>query len=171
MTHRVLVTVGTDYHPFDRLVGWADRWAEQHPDCTVVVQHGSSRPPQHAVGSPFFTNDELLDQMAAADVVVTHGGPATITETRRRRRVPVCVPRDPGLGEHVDDHQQRFARFLGSRDLVRLALTEEEFVAALDDPHSLLLTTEGAADEAPMPVGVQRIGEIVADLVARHRAR
>jgi UDP-N-acetylglucosamine transferase subunit ALG13 len=171
VTYRVLVTVGTDFHPFDRLVTWADRWAEQHPDCTVVVQHGSSRPPQRATGSAFFTNDELLEQMAAADVVVTHGGPATITETRRRRRMPVCVPRDPNLGEHVDDHQQRFARFLGSRDLVRLVQTENDFAAALDDPEALLLAPEGSSDEASMPEGVLRIGEIVADLVTRHRAR
>ena len=171
MSRRVLVTVGTDYHPFDRLVHWADRWAEQNPDSTVVVQHGSSRPPRHAVGSAFFTNYELAEQMASADIVVTHGGPATITETRRQRRIPVCVPRDPGLGEHVDDHQLRFARFLGSRDLVRLVQSETEFVTALDDPAALLIATDGESDEEVLPAGVLRVGEIITALVNQHRAR
>ena len=171
MNHRVLVTVGTDYHPFDRLVHWADRWAEQHPECTVVVQHGSSRSPKHALGSAYYTNYELAEQMASADIVVTHGGPATITETRRQRRIPVCVPRDPGLGEHVDDHQLRFARFLGSRELVRLVQSEAEFVTALDDPSSLRIASEGTADDEVLPAGVLRVGEIVAELVTKYRAR
>ena len=36
----VLVLVGTDHHPFDRLVGWSDAWAREHPDVAVVVQYG-----------------------------------------------------------------------------------------------------------------------------------
>ena len=28
----VVVSVGTDHHPFDRLVEWVDRWAGEHPD-------------------------------------------------------------------------------------------------------------------------------------------
>ncbi len=46
----VLVSVGTDFHPFDRLVAAVDRWAAQHPEARVVVQHGRSRAPRHAEG-------------------------------------------------------------------------------------------------------------------------
>ena len=28
----VLVTVGTDHHRFDRLIGWIDAWADDHRD-------------------------------------------------------------------------------------------------------------------------------------------
>ncbi|MFZ0324155.1 MAG: glycosyltransferase [Actinomycetes bacterium] len=170
MSYRVLVTVGTDHHSFDRLMDWVDRWADQNPDCPVVVQHGSSRPPSRVEGRAFFSNEELLAQMEAADVVVTHGGPATITETRRRRRVPVCVPRDPARDEHVDDHQQRFARFLDRQGLVRLVLSEEDFVAALADPDALRVDSAASQDDT-MPEGVRRVGEIVAALVIQHRAR
>ncbi len=38
---RVLVTVGTDHHRFDRLIGWVDRWAAAHPEARVLVQHGT----------------------------------------------------------------------------------------------------------------------------------
>lgn len=114
--------------------------------------------------------------MDAADIVVTHGGPATITEARRRRQVPVCVPRDPTLGEHVDDHQQRFARFIGDRGLVRLVQREAEFVDALSDNSRLVeapdqpLLNEAVPDEA-LPEGVVQVGIIVTRLVREHRAR
>ena len=41
---KVLVSVGTDHHVFDRLMGWVEEWVAQAPEGTsVVVQHGSSR--------------------------------------------------------------------------------------------------------------------------------
>lgn len=167
---RVLVTVGTDFHAFDRLVTWADRWAAANPDSHVVVQYGSSLPPKVAEGCAFFTPKELHQQMDLTDVVVTHGGPATITEARRRHRVPICVPRDPILGEHVDDHQQRFARFVGERGLVRLATSEAEFVSALSEPSLLIDATDRGADQA-LPEGAATVGNIVSRLVREHRAR
>src|SRR5207342_3032116 len=101
----VLVQVGTDHHPFDRLVAWADTWAGAHPDVEVLVQHGRSRAPDVASGSAFLDRDTLTGLLESADVVVSHGGPATISEARAAGHRPVVVPRDPGRGEHVDDHQ------------------------------------------------------------------
>ena len=28
----ILVIVGTDHHPFDRLIGWTNEWLKQHPE-------------------------------------------------------------------------------------------------------------------------------------------
>lgn len=159
------MTVGTDHHPFDRLVRWADRWAAQHPDDDVVVQHGATAAPSVAAGQPFFAHDDLQHQMDAADVVVTHGGPATVTEARRRRKVPVCVPRDPRLGEHVDDHQQRFAHYLSRQGLVRVVRDEEQLAAAL--AHSSALRVDSAPDQPP--AGVAEVGRLVRDLVDQRR--
>ena len=166
---RVLVTVGTDFHPFQRLIDWADRWAEAHPASRVLVQHGSTPGPLLAEGVPFLSPDALHREMEAADVVVTHGGPATITEARRRRKLPVCVPRDPALGEHVDDHQLRFARFLGERGMVRLVTTEDDFGGAL--AHATQTSGAGSEQLEAIPPGVLRLGEIVARLVGEHRGR
>jgi UDP-N-acetylglucosamine transferase subunit ALG13 len=164
---RVLITVGTDFHAFDRLIQWADRWSEANPDACVLVQHGSSRPPHIAKGIPFLSPAELQEEMAAASIVVTHGGPATITEARRVGRTPVCVPRDPSLGEHVDDHQQRFAGFLAERGLVRLVMTEDEFSDALST-----VVDVGREDDAAQwmtPAGVEEVGRIVTRLINDHR--
>jgi len=126
----VLVLVGTDFHRFDRLVDWMDGWcAETGADCQV--QYGTSRPPRVAAGTPYLDWDALQAELAKADVVVCHGGPATIKEARRAGHLPVVVPRDPGRCEHVDAHQQRFARRLGADGLVALAETEPGLRAAL----------------------------------------
>jgi UDP-N-acetylglucosamine transferase subunit ALG13 len=114
----VLVLVGTDHHPFDRLVDWADECARRDPESRWVVQHGSSRAPQYAEAHDFVPHDELVALLAGADAVVCHGGPGTIMDARGLGHVPVCVPRDPALGEHVDGHQQRFATLVDRAGVV-----------------------------------------------------
>jgi len=67
----VLVVVGTDCHPFDRLVDWVERWSEARAGVVrCVVQHGSSRAPRTAVARPYLGYAELQDAMAEAAAVV-----------------------------------------------------------------------------------------------------
>lgn len=128
---RVLVLVGTDHHRFDRLVEWMDRWAAD-TGADVLVQHGTSRAPKVAAGQPYLDWDVVQAQLAGADAVVSHGGPATIAEARKVGHMPVVVPRDPAQDEHVDEHQQLFSRRLAASGLVALALTEPALRDALD---------------------------------------
>ena len=134
----VLVSVGTDHHRFDRLVRWADAWVQRHPEVRVLVQHGASTPPAHADGQAFLASDDLRAALAGATVVVSHGGPATIMDARAAGHLPIVVPRDPALGEHVDGHQQRFSRWMAERGQVLLATDEvnlgRRIDAALADP-------------------------------------
>lgn len=128
MNATVLVLVGTDHHPFDRLVDWADDCARRDPGSRWVVQHGSSRAPTYAEAHAFLPHDDLVALLADADAVVCHGGPGTIMDARGLGHVPVCVPRDPALGEHVDGHQQRFATLVDRAGVVVRA----DDAAALD---------------------------------------
>lgn len=130
----VLVLLGTDCHPFDRLVRWCDEWVSLHPpgEIRCVVQYGSSIPPQRAKGVDYFSAGDMASQIRNADVVVCHGGPATITECRHAGHLPIVVPRDSSLAEHVDDHQMLFAARMNTAGLVRVAPTEEHLFAALD---------------------------------------
>ncbi|GLU46899.1 glycosyltransferase [Nocardiopsis ansamitocini] len=128
----VLVTIGTDHHPFTRLLDWVDDYAERRPGIQVLVQHGASRAPVHAEGVDFVDRQRLDELMARATVVVTHGGPATITEARRQGRLPLAVARDPELGEHVDDHQLRFVSRLDDAGLVRSCGSSQQLCTTLD---------------------------------------
>jgi UDP-N-acetylglucosamine transferase subunit ALG13 len=160
---RVLVLVGTDFHRFDRLVDWVDRWAGDRA-ADVLVQHGTSRAPLVAAGQPYLDWDKMQSEMAAADVVVSHGGPATISEARQAGHLPIVVPRDPVRDEHVDDHQQLFSRRLAASRLVTVVEDEIALRAALD---------AAAVGERGQPVDVRdkilgttrRLGTLVDGLV------
>jgi UDP-N-acetylglucosamine transferase subunit ALG13 len=118
----VLATVGTDHHPFDRLVGWMEQVAATHPSVEVVVQYGHSRPPRGVARSAsMLAYPDLQHLLETAAVVVCHGGPATIMEIRAAGHVPIVVPRRPELGEHVDGHQIRFTHRLGQVGHIHLA--------------------------------------------------
>ena len=93
------MVVGTDHHPFDRAVGWADEWAASHPDLRVLVQYGTSRPPTTADGHDLLLVGDLMALMSEATAVVCHGGPGTIMAAREAGHVPIVVPRRSDLGE------------------------------------------------------------------------
>jgi UDP-N-acetylglucosamine transferase subunit ALG13 len=134
----VFVTVGTDLHPFDRIVDWVDSWLDgRTPAVRVVVQYGTSKAPRLAEGVVSLPYDEMRRMMAEAAVVVCHGGPGTIMEARRLGQEPVVVPRRHDLGEHVDNHQMHFARKLAANDGLRLVEDFDDFT---------YFVTAGAAD-------------------------
>ena len=132
MSGLVVALAGTDHHPFDRMVQWIDAAAVRHPDLHFLIQHGATRPPLVAEGHEFLSHDRLVAVLSEATAVVCHGGPGTITEAVDAGHVPVCVPRDPLLGEHVDGHQQRFARLVGEAGIVRTVSSLDTFHEALD---------------------------------------
>lgn len=128
----MLALAGTDHHPFDRMVQWVDAAAIRHRDVRFVIQHGVTRAPTVAEGHAFLGHNRLVALLAEASVVVCHGGPGLILEAREAGHVPVCVPRDPRLDEHVDRHQQRFAALVGEAGVVRTVLSVEAFHDELD---------------------------------------
>ncbi|QCX26793.1 glycosyltransferase [Nocardioides jishulii] len=130
---QVAVLLGTDHHPYDRLVEWAATLAAEDGQ-RWFVQHGFTRWPDVAsadlpanlTGTRMLGVRELDDLLAHADVVITHGGPSLIQEARTSRHVPIVAPRDPALGEHVDGHQIDFTARLAADGTIRL-------VRSLDD--------------------------------------
>lgn len=161
---QVLVSVGTDHHPFDRLVRWAERWAAAHPDDTVVVQHGATRAPTGVEHAELFSRDEMRSRIERADVVVVSCGPGAVMDVRATGRLPVVVARRADAGEHVDDHQRSFARHLAATSLARCVESEVEFAAVLDevraDPSAWRVEPPAGA-----PAGIARIGELIDELV------
>ena len=171
----VLAAVGTDKHPFDRLLHWLERWyADAAGQVDMLVQYGRSRQPAIPGAVPFLGHAELQSAMARAGLVVCHGGPATILEARRHGHRPLVVPRDPGRGEHVDNHQQLFARRLAADGMVELCETRDALDAALSagvaEPQAYAVAMDQDLHEARL-AAVGRVGRIVEDLVAASRPR
>jgi UDP-N-acetylglucosamine transferase subunit ALG13 len=127
---RIAVLLGTDHHPFERLVRWvAD--LSRVGDAEWFVQHGSTTLPASLTGCEMLTADALTELLEGADAVVTHGGPGLIMEAREAGHLPIVVPRSPRLHEHVDDHQLRFAEHIATAGLAVVAHTKLELRLAL----------------------------------------
>lgn len=162
---RVFVTVGTDHHPFARLLAWVERWAVTHPGDIVVVQHGAGAAPRSCVDHELLPVERLQAELAAADVVVCSAGPGAAMDARDQGRLPVVVPRLAGLGEAVDDHQVAFARHLAEHGLARCVEREEELAAVLEEARDHPGVFAPGVQERPVPEGVRRVGCLVDELV------
>jgi UDP-N-acetylglucosamine transferase subunit ALG13 len=132
----ILVTLGTNEQPFDRLVRAA---AELEVDEPLLVQYGASREP-HGRGEwvDFVTFDELAAAMRSASVVVSHAGVGSIMLARRCGKRAVVVPRRRALGEAVDDHQVHLARRLERLGVVTVVEDTAELAAAIAAARSCL---------------------------------
>lgn len=130
---RVVVSVGTDHHPFDRMIDWIDEWSAAFPTVPVMVQRGTSDPPAHCPSERLVPHSDLIELFAMAEVVVSHGGPSTVMDARMVGRLPIVVARNPELGEHVDGHQMRFADHLRRHDLAVVIDDKDAFFGAMSE--------------------------------------
>jgi UDP-N-acetylglucosamine transferase subunit ALG13 len=166
----VLVTVGGDHHPFERLMTWVENlMLEEGSRLRCVVQYGISTAPLGAETHEYLDHSELLDLMNEARAVVSSGGPSTLLEARRMGHRPIVVPRSSSLGEHVDDHQRAFAARLHKEKVAVRVDTEQEFrvalMAALDAPRVVVNDVQMDTFKA-----VTRVGDII-DTAVRERGR
>jgi UDP-N-acetylglucosamine transferase subunit ALG13 len=130
---RLFVTVGTDYHRFDRMVWWLDEWLAGEPKVgSVIVQRGTSAESERAESVEYLQRSQLVEEFQNASAVVCHGGPATILECRSNGIVPIVVPREERFDEHVNDHQVDFCERLATHGEIQLARTKDEFFRLLD---------------------------------------
>jgi UDP-N-acetylglucosamine transferase subunit ALG13 len=170
---QVVVIVGTDHHPFDRLINWTNEWLRQHPETAsrFFVQWGSASVRPACPGARFLEVGELADLLDQADVIVCHGGPSTIAEARARGRMPIVVPRLASLGEHVDDHQTDFCERFAALGRIALARTLPDFTRLLAEaaaePARFSVTNSGSGSEVDQAVA--HLGGLVEELVSRPR--
>jgi UDP-N-acetylglucosamine transferase subunit ALG13 len=168
----LFVTVGTDHHPFDRLVRWVDAWLEAGGNRMVraLVQHGTSIAATHAESRDFLGYDAMLAATREAAAVACHGGPATIMLAADAGKVPIVVPRRRALGESVDDHQLIFAGPLASEGTVVLAESEQHFRALVEDALAAPVARARVAGSSAAEA-VRRFEEIVDELVPQKKDR
>jgi UDP-N-acetylglucosamine transferase subunit ALG13 len=130
----IVVTIGTNEQPFDRLI----RAARALETDELLVQYGSSREP-HGRGEwvEFLSFDELAEKAREARAVVCHAGVGSIMLARRCGHRPIVMPRRHHLGEAVDDHQVFLAKRLAKSGIVTLVEDEAQLAAALAAPSAV----------------------------------
>ena len=116
----ILVTVGSQKFPFDRLLKKVDELVQGGViRAEVAAQTGAgSYRPRHFPGQPFYDREAFGALMDRCSIVITHGGAGTIISALRRQKKVIAVPRLARYGEHVDDHQLQLMEALGAQGLL-----------------------------------------------------
>lgn len=102
----ILAAVGSMF-PFDRLIRAVDEVADRlGPREEFFAQIGNGQyEPRHMPFARFVTMEEFSKLMARSEMVISHAGVGTITETLKFGKPLLVMPRKQRLGEHVNDHQ------------------------------------------------------------------
>ena len=106
----IFVTVGTHEQQFNRLIKEVDRLkGEGLIQDDIFIQTGfSDYEPVHCKWKKLISYDEMNRYMDEANIIITHGGPATFMGVIFKGKRPIVVPRHEKFGEHVNDHQMEF---------------------------------------------------------------
>ena len=59
--------------------------------------------------------DEMNYFYEKADIIITHGGPASFMKALELKKIPIVVPRQVKFNEHVNDHQVEFVKLVEER--------------------------------------------------------
>lgn len=110
----ILVTLGTHPQPMDRLLRRLDELVASGAvaDEVVVQAPALNYHPAHLTVRSVLPFNELTELITSADAVVSHAGPGTLATIRLAGKVPVVVARSRQHREHVDTHQEFYARHL-----------------------------------------------------------
>jgi len=124
----------------------------------VIVQAASFNvQPRRARPVGIVPYEVLAGWAKEATVVVTHGGPGSIMLALAEGREPVVIPRMARYGEHVDDHQVQFARWLRDRRGLRFVADVGQLGAAIREAHD----AEAEPSLGPSPAVITRLRAII----------
>lgn len=129
----IFITVGSQKFQFNRLLKKVDELLEaQVIREPVFAQIGySDYKPVHFPYKDFLNKDEMNGYLNQADLVLTHGGTASIIESVNLGKKVVAVSRLAKYGEHVDDHQTEIIRKFVHDGIIEGVFEMEELEGAL----------------------------------------
>ncbi|MEH7746757.1 glycosyltransferase [Neobacillus drentensis] len=113
----IFVTVGTHEQQFNRLVECIDNLKEKGIiQEEVIIQTGfSTYEPRYCKWSKLFPYQEMVNNVADARIVITHGGPSSFIMPLQIGKIPVVIPRQKQFDEHINNHQVDFANAVANR--------------------------------------------------------
>ena len=111
-TYDLVVSLGTDYHTFDRLLRWVKAYLAENPQVRCLIQHGHTSPIEGADNVKLLPAGTLKRLYAKAQVVLVQGGPGSIQDARATGAIPLVVPRRVEFDEVVDNHQVPFVTMM-----------------------------------------------------------
>jgi UDP-N-acetylglucosamine transferase subunit ALG13 len=136
----ILVTVGTEEFPFDRLVKAIDEVVGKGIiQEKVIAQIGSSSfTPRNIQFFRYVPFQELLGFMKKSKLIITHAGVGSTLLCFTLGKIPILFPRYASKGEHVDNHQVDFAKRLERDNEVLVAYTAEDLLSKINNYEKLV---------------------------------
>lgn len=123
----IFVTVGTQKFPMNRLLMKLDELiASGEIKEEIIAQIGmSDYKPKYYKATAFLDPEQYAIVSGKADLIITHGGVASIINGLRMNKPVVVFPRLAKYGEHVDDHQLQIADSFEEMNLVLKCIDTE----------------------------------------------
>ena len=134
----ILITVGTEKFPFNRLMQWVDQLIQtrfidpeqeevviQYGSCTVITQQGQS----HQV----LPSVDFKALLGKARLIIAHCGEGSFDQLAQTDKPFILVPRSHQFGEHVDDNQVELAKALQQKG-VNVAHCPGDLVRFITNP-------------------------------------
>jgi UDP-N-acetylglucosamine transferase subunit ALG13 len=145
----ILVTVGTERYPFNRLIEWVDLLLHYHLiQDEVVVQYGScTMLPTGVKVYQQLKSEQFAELVEQASFVISHCGEGSFLLLEEMGKPYVLVPRSHRLKEHVDDHQIELAIALAQAG-ASIAWSPGDLVRRLYAPQPNLSTRSSIATQA-----------------------
>lgn len=106
----IFVTVGTHEQQFNRLIKCMDSYAAKHEEKVIIQTGFSTYEPKYCEWSKLYTYQKMVELVAKARIVITHGGPSSFIAPLQIGKTPIVVPREKQYNEHVNNHQVNFCR-------------------------------------------------------------
>lgn len=105
----ILVTLGTQDKPFERLLKAIDKQIDKgNIKDKVIVQTGFTKYASDNMEIfdliPMKKFDKLVEE---ADLIITHGGVGSILGAIRKNKKVIAIPRLSKYKEHTNDHQKQ----------------------------------------------------------------
>lgn len=123
----IFVTVGTHEQQFDRLIKKIDELKKDgFIKEEVFIQTGfSTYKPKYCKWSNLISYEDMDKYNKEANLIITHGGPASFLAPLSYGKIPIVVPRQVKYNEHVNDHQLEFVKEV-EKKLKNIIVVEDE---------------------------------------------
>ena len=131
---RVFVTVGSRNYPFDRLFIKLDELCEAGViKGKMFAQIGTcTYKPKHFEYKEFISQEDFLEKVGWADIVVSHGASGSIMKALNAGKKVIAVTRLEKYGEHINDHQIQNNEAFASNGYVLAVFEMEELGKAFE---------------------------------------
>lgn len=116
----ILVTLGTQDYPFERLLKQIDKEIlKGNIKEKVIVQSGYTKyKSKNMTIFDLITNEKLNDLMKEANLIITHGGVGSIINALKNKKVIIAAARLKKYHEVTNDHQKQIIKRLAEQGYI-----------------------------------------------------